>query len=235
MLGNSYIYNIYKHKMGKRINITIGTMYGYYKVIDDNIYMVKNKNNNYHRGHIKVRCTLCNTEHLIRFDVLKRKEATKCRACSNKEKYLENVKNKVIAHKGYSVGHQGTGDLTKSYLYSIKQGAKSRNLEFDESYMTTENLWNLLIKQNHKCKLSGLDITLSRGKNIPTTSKSRNIEYSLWNASLDRIDSTKGYTKENVQWVERSINRMKMSLPNDYFIKLCIHIANNANQQPSAT
>lgn len=211
-------------------------MYGYYEVIDNNIHMVKNKNNNHHRGHIKVKCTLCNTEHLIRFDILKSKQATKCRACSNKEKYLENVKNKKIAHKGYSISHQGTGDMTKSYLYSIRKGAELRNLEFDETYMTTKNLWNLLVQQNHKCKLSNIDIKLTKGKNVPIMlNGTGNIDYKGWNASLDRIDSSKGYTKGNVQWVDRIINRIKMNLPDDYFIALCIKIANHANQQPSIT
>lgn len=40
-------------------------------------------------------------------------------------------------------------------------------------------------------------------------------------ASLDRIDSTKGYTLDNIQWVHKHINVMKMDLDQEYFIKLC--------------
>jgi len=217
--------------MGKRIEIKKGQIFGYYKVISNEVHMVKNKNNNHHRGHLKVVCTLCDTEHLKRVDSLK-SDSKKCRACSNKEKYLVNVKNKIIAHKGYSVGHQGTGDLTKTQLYRIKVGCDSRNKEWDKKYMTTENLWKLMIKQNHKCKLSGIPIFLTKGTNVPMNN-SNNLDYSEWNASLDRIDSSKGYIKGNVQWVHRHVNIMKNIYDQDYFISLCKKITKNANQQPS--
>jgi len=215
--------------MGKRINIKKDTMFGNYKVIDEGVYMVKDKSNR-NRGHIKVECTLCNTEHLIRADILKSKQATKCRACSNKEKYLANVKSKKIAHKGYSTGHQGTGDLSKTQLLKISQNALKRNIEFDDGYMTTDNLWTLMIKQGHKCALSGLDITL---KQPNMTVNKGNLNYKGWNASLDRINSNIGYIEGNVQWVHRDINFMKRNYDEDYFIKLCDLVINHANQQPS--
>lgn len=218
--------------MGKILKPKIGDMYGYYKVISEEVFMVKNKSNNHHRGHLKVICTLCGTEHLKRIDSLKR-DSKKCRACSNKEKYLENVKNKIIAHKGYSVSHQGTGDLTKTQLYRIKVGCDVRNIEWDENYMNTDNLWNLMVKQNHKCALSGLDITLSKGKNVVMTTNQNNLDYSGWTASLDRVDSKKGYIKGNVQWVHRHVNIMKNSYDEDYFKKLCRLIIKYDNQQPS--
>ena len=45
-------------------------------------------------------------------------------------------------------------------------------------------------------------------------------------ASLDRIDSSKGYVKDNVQWVHKDINRMKWNFPQDKFVKLCSFVAN---------
>lgn len=44
-------------------------------------------------------------------------------------------------------------------------------------------------------------------------------------ASLDRIDSTKGYVVGNVQRVHKSVNMMKQSLPNHIFIDWCQKIA----------
>lgn len=38
--------------------------------------------------------------------------------------------------------------------------------------------------------------------------------YSVYNPSLDRIDPTKGYTKDNVQWISWGANRMKLSASN---------------------
>jgi len=40
-------------------------------------------------------------------------------------------------------------------------------------------------------------------------------------ASLDRIDSTKGYTIDNVQWVHTIVNRMKWNTDENEFIKWC--------------
>jgi hypothetical protein len=58
-------------------------------------------------------------------------------------------------------------------------------------------------------KLSGLPIEFgTKGRELGT-------------ASLDRIDSTKGYTPENVQWLHKDINQMKMDLTEQKFIDLC--------------
>lgn len=232
LFGRYFVTLKQKHKMGKQIKVKLGEMFGYYKVISEEIFMVKNKNNNHHRGHLKVVCTLCETEYLKRIDSLK-SDSKKCRSCSNKEKHLNNVKNKVISHKGYSSGHQGTGDLSKTQLFRIKNGCEKRKIEWDKNYMNTDNLWDLMVAQNHRCKLSGIEITLSKGKNTPMQTNHRNLDYSGWTASLDRINSNKGYIKGNVQWVHRNINIMKNSYDQDYFIDLCKKITDNANQQPS--
>ena len=44
-------------------------------------------------------------------------------------------------------------------------------------------------------------------------------------ASVDRIDSTKGYLKGNVQWVHKSINQMKSNRTDEEFIALCKAVA----------
>lgn len=44
-------------------------------------------------------------------------------------------------------------------------------------------------------------------------------------ASLDRIDNKLGYTKDNIQWVYRSVNFMKNELDQNEFIEICKQIA----------
>ena len=44
---------------------------------------------------------------------------------------------------------------------------------------------------------------------------------------MDRIDSTKGYIKGNVQWVHKTVNIMKNTFDNTLFINLCKKIAEN--------
>jgi hypothetical protein len=40
-------------------------------------------------------------------------------------------------------------------------------------------------------------------------------------ASLDRIDSSKGYIKTNVQWVHKKVNKMKQDTSVDEFKHYC--------------
>lgn len=92
---------------------------------------------------------------------------------------------------------------------NITNGAKSRNLEFS---ISPDYIWELYLLQNKKCALSGVDIFF--GKRHETT------------ASIDRIDSNKGYVHGNVQIVHKTTNKIKMDVPNSEFIEWCKLIAN---------
>lgn len=93
-----------------------------------------------------------------------------------------------------------------SYFKSIIKRSKNKNIEIN---ITLEYIMSLLDLQNQKCSLSGVDIQISDGS-----------------ASLDRIDSSKGYIVGNVQWVYKPINFMKQSLSQDDFKKYCKLVAN---------
>lgn len=113
--------------------------------------------------------------------------------------------------------YKGTHDLSGTFLTVIKRGAKKRNLEFD---VTIEYLYDLYILQNKKCALSGVDISLHRNYSQGFRSAQ--------NASLDRIDNTKGYIVENLQWVHKDINMIKNVYSQEYFIEMCKQVANYA-------
>lgn len=87
-------------------------------------------------------------------------------------------------------------------IKNIKNDAKRRGHLF---LLTNDFLLDLFNKQNGKCKLSGKTISF----NSPCS------------ASLDRIDSSKDYTEDNVQWVHRTINYMKNTLSVKQFVELC--------------
>jgi hypothetical protein len=107
----------------------------------------------------------------------------------------------------------GIGDINGKFIGTIKKGAVLRNLnyELDNSY-----LWELFLQQNKKCALSGLEISFGGGIGVKRTEIT---------ASLDRIDSNKGYTKDNVQWVHKHINKLKWDFPQNYFLDLVKRIA----------
>jgi len=63
--------------------------------------------------------------------------------------------------------------------------------------------------------------TSSNNKNIVGTYSRTNGTYDKGNASLDRIDSDKGYTEGNVVWVYKPINLMKNTFSSEEFINIC--------------
>ena len=99
---------------------------------------------------------------------------------------------------------KGCGDISGIYWCSIKSNAKRRNLLFE---IDIQFIWELFLEQNKKCALTGFDLNIS--------------EKPERTASLDRIDSKKGYTKDNVQWVHKDVNWMKQEYPQDRFIEIC--------------
>lgn len=114
---------------------------------------------------------------------------------------------------------KGYETITGSYIASIKNRVKNRKtlIDFD---IDAKFIYELLVTQNFKCKLSGLPILRSGVTN--------KVPYKIEDtASLDRIDSNKGYTKDNVQWLHKDINQMKMDLPQDKFIEYCKLITQN--------
>lgn len=108
---------------------------------------------------------------------------------------------------------RGVGDISKAKFIGIQKSAQNRNIEFS---ITIEYIWNLFIKQNRKCALSGLSLVFPSKTNL-----------SDGNASLDRIDSKRGYVDGNVQWIHKDINYMKQEYDEKYFVEMCTKIAQN--------
>lgn len=104
---------------------------------------------------------------------------------------------------------KGCGGLSGKKFASYKNKAEQRGLDFE---VTIEYLWELYSSQKGKCTLTGIELTLEAplGDRAPVNT-----------ASLDRIDSRKGYIVGNVQWVHKDINRMKSDLPPEHFIEMC--------------
>jgi hypothetical protein len=92
-----------------------------------------------------------------------------------------------------------------NYFKAVNGGAKKRGFDVE---ITESDLIIQLIRQNGICTLSGRRISLLDSS-----------------ASLDRVDSGIGYTKNNIQWIYKPLNTMKMDLPQSEFIQLCKEIA----------
>lgn len=98
-------------------------------------------------------------------------------------------------------------------IYSTtKAGAANRQLGFG---ITSLYVFNCYFEQNGLCAISGVPLTYLHGGN-----RMRN-----WsNASIDRKDSTLGYTPENVHVVSRAINVMKNCMTIDELRFWCAHV-----------
>lgn len=128
----------------------------------------------------------------------------------DKTHFNSGVKSCGCLNKNRNLGGypwSGHGKISGSYWWSVQNGAKSRNIQFD---ITIEHAWEIFEKQGGQCALSGLEIFLSQN---PKKKKQT--------ASIDRIDSTKGYIEGNIQWVHKKVNLCKNTQNNQEFLVLC--------------
>lgn len=102
---------------------------------------------------------------------------------------------------------RGVGELSKTVLTRIREDAKIRKIHFN---LSLEFLWDLFLKQNRQCALTGDPIGF--GKTGRDSNRS---------ASLDRKDPSLGYIEENVQWVHKDVNFAKQRMTQEEFIVMC--------------
>ncbi len=149
----------------------------------------------------------------------------KCQCGKIKEVRQNHIKyGNIISCGCYKIGAanpnwKGYEKISTRYYRGIKIGAKNRNISFN---ISIKQMWDQYIKQDKKCVLSGILLT------FPTTTVSFD-----GNASLDRIDSSKGYEISNIQWIEKRLNKMKMDCSDEEFIKFCQIITNHQNKKAS--
>lgn len=195
---NNHYKNLTTEKFLKGYCDLTGLQFGRYRVIkvDENAF----------KGRMRWVCQCeCGNISSVRSTDLKRGLALSC-GCFNSE--MSKEKNSGYNNHNWSGYEEIRGDFFKD----IGRKAIKRNLEFN---ITIEQIWGLFIKQNRKCALSGLPLKFqSKYKSKDGT------------ASLDRIDSSKGYTIDNIQWVHKDVNRMKLNYPEEYFINICNLISN---------
>lgn len=107
---------------------------------------------------------------------------------------------------------KGYREISGKYWKNLERNAIERKFNFD---LTLEEAWDIFVRQDKKCALTGIEIQLTEPKN----------------ASLDRIDSNKGYTKDNVQWVHLQINRMKWAMSDCNFQDWCEKVYRYKNEK----
>jgi hypothetical protein len=148
---------------------------------------------------IPCRCK-CGKEYNIDAYILCNGRSSSCITCFNSG----NSGSKNPSWKGYK-------DIP--YTWFSKYFERSNRKRFGD--ITIEQVYNMWIKQNKKCALSNVEIDFINRKGLGTS------------ASIDRIDSKKEYTIENVQLVHKDLNLMKNRFDQNYFINMCKLVSEN--------
>lgn len=120
---------------------------------------------------------------------------------------------KRIVKRESNVLFGGHGTLSKTTWNKIQNAANRRQIPFK---ITIKYGWKLFEEQTRRCALSGLLLKFSSSSSIFDGT-----------ASLDRIDSSRGYIKGNVQWIHKRINRMKWDMDDASFVLFCKAIADH--------
>jgi hypothetical protein len=114
-----------------------------------------------------------------------------CKTCSNRK--TEN------SGRGLYNG------VRLSWFHKCKVGAETRGILWS---LVVEDVWQKYVDQEGVCNLSGIPIGWSAVGQSHTV-------------SIDRIDSAKGYTVDNIQLLHKDINMMKQAFSQKHFVALC--------------
>lgn len=151
-----------------------------------------------------------------------------CRACGKEKpvsdfstrgignKYLRSICDKCEASRAINRYRNKTlyslDETVHKRVYQAKRRAMKKGVEFD---LTDSDIIDLYNKQNGKCHYSGIPM-----EKIPKMDN-------YYNVSIDRVESHRGYTLDNVVLCCDSVNTMKNAMPRDVFIDICKKIVSH--------
>ena len=129
------------------------------------------------------------------------KKGTSCFSCRT---VANNISRTGTKTKEKNPAWKGFGCVPGKVFSKLKRDAERRNLAFE---ITIEDIHNLYNKQKECCAFTGFPLVFGE------------------DASVDRIDSSKGYTLDNIQIVHKALNMMKRDMDNMDFILWCRAVA----------
>lgn len=141
----------------------------------------------------------------------------KQRAADNKARYLAKHDEILDQKKEYYAKRkkkEGVEFVLRARLKTAMENTKRRG---HKCSLTLKDLSDLYVAQNGRCAISNR--VLEVGGRTPKTNESQNA------LSLDRIDPSKGYTKNNVRLVVWVVNLALRKWGDAAFISLCDDVA----------
>jgi hypothetical protein len=140
----------------------------------------------FYKDCIKCNSTLPSKKFDLRTDTKRlRPDCNPCRKLDMRRNYAEHKQERIKKTTEYA-----RNNYHQKILSGARKTAKTKNLEFNLT------LDDIIIPEY--CPYLGTEITQILGSGVVWT-----------NASIDRIDSSKGYIKGNVEIISRKANSMK--------------------------
>lgn len=130
-------------------------------------------------------------------------------------KKCEGCKYRADVEKSKHKQHVSNRKMNRPYLTLFNHVCREAAIRSILVTITPEYLEELFEKQHHCCAITG--------DYLPDIRK----------ASVDRIDSSKPYEKDNVQIVTKQANISKHVMTMEQLYEFCRKVLNHANQQPS--
>ena len=128
-----------------------------------------------------------------------------CKAC---KKIYEDTYREINTQRRNKL-YQTIEGRFQRLLNSSRGRSKKKDIKFNIDLSFLLSLWE---EQEGKCAISGEEMRLDHNKVCKTLNAS---------PSLDRIDPSLGYTRDNIQLTCSKINYMKGSMSMDVFINTC--------------
>lgn len=151
-------------------------------------------------------CTKCKEEKALD-DFCKRTDAkdgkaSSCKICRNKLNRYDRIKS-AAHYRQFGIDRRRT--IERRFV-EWKRGAKKRDIPF---LITIEDCKRLPMK----CYYTGLELTMDNYKNNTV--------------SLERLDSSKPYTVDNIVFCCKRINEMKSNMTIEDFVMFCTLVYEN--------
>jgi hypothetical protein len=151
---------------------------------------------------INYKCKICGVEEIDKFYLKNKSNCKKCASARVSQRY-NNLSPKEKLEYKTNVRKWNKENLLQLRVLSAKARSKRKNIPFN---ITVEDIQDLLKAQNYKCRYTGRVLVLE--------------EKHLNTLSIDRIDSSLGYTKDNIALVTANINYMKNDMNEKEFLEL---------------
>ena len=138
-------------------------------------------------------------------NIEERREYQRNWRANNRDKWCEynrkwrayNPDKASLSNKKNRENRKNDRSKMASVLLAKTLNARKRNTRILEHNLTTAYIQDILEKQNYCCAFTGIKLDHKTGKD------------NLRMASIDRINSKKGYVKNNIQIVLNSMNKAK--------------------------